>query len=137
MLCHGTPQDLVRDPVAISAYLGNSFTPAGFMGNGTPAVTREPEVVIHQAVQQDRMMQLLESLRGGDPHAGLKLVDSGSAAIPALLDALDRRDVEMRRLAYEVLQLIVPGVQFDPFAPESERRERISAIRAGLESRAG
>jgi HEAT repeat protein len=66
------------------------------------------------------------------------LVSRGPEAVPALLDALERRDLELRRRAYLVLQHIGgPGVEFDPFAPEPQRRQQIAALREQFRRRAG
>ena len=52
-------------------------------------------------------------------------------AVPALLAAMNQRDVELRRRAFLVLQHIGgAGVDFDPFAPETQRRQQISALYA-------
>jgi hypothetical protein len=45
--------------------------------------------------------------------------------------------MEMRRRVFEVLQRLVPGVLFDPFAPEGERRQQLAALQARAERRAG
>jgi hypothetical protein len=53
--------------------------------------------------------------------------------VPDLLDALERRDVELRRRAFMVLQHICgPDTRFDPYAPEAQRRQQIAALRERL-----
>jgi hypothetical protein len=60
-----------------------------------------------------------------------ELVRRGSESLPVLLAALDRRDVELRRRALLVLQHIGgPGIEFDPFAPEQQRRHQLAALYA-------
>jgi len=55
-----------------------------------------------------------------------------------LLTALERRDVEIRRQAAQVLQKILKRtIVFDPFAPEATRRQQIAAIRDQCERKAG
>jgi lipopolysaccharide export system ATP-binding protein len=137
VLCHGTPRQLISDPVAINAYLGNSFTPAGFTHGGSTAIMRPPEEVIRRAVEEDRVLQLIERLRAGDPQAVLELLQRGRTAVPALLDALERRDVEMRRRAFELLSRLLDGAVFDPYAPEMQRRQQLAVLRERFERRAG
>jgi lipopolysaccharide export system ATP-binding protein len=136
VLCHGTPQQLIGDPVATSAYLGNSFAAAGAPGGSSTAI-RQPDEAIRQAVEQERILRLLERLRAGEVQTAHELLQRGAAAVPALLEALERRDVEMRRLAFELLQRIVPGAVFDPFAPEVQRRQQLAALRERCARRAG
>ena len=58
--------------------------------------------------------------------------------MPALLEALERRDVEMRRQAFAVLRrLLDGGAAFDPYAPEAQRRQQLAMIRERWERKAG
>ena len=58
--------------------------------------------------------------------------------MPGLIEALERRDVEMRRQVHEVLQRIIPGpVVFDPYAPESLRKHQLMLLREHLDRKAG
>ena len=62
----------------------------------------------------------------------------GEAALAALLEALERRDVELRRLAYEVVcQILKRDANFDPYAPETLRRHQLMLLRENLERKAG
>src|SRR5205823_1951553 len=101
-----------------------------------PAVV---EVPVHQLLEQEKIHRLIERLRTEDQAAALaELVQRGPAAVPGLLEALERRDVEMRRLAFAALQQIVGGtVAFDPYAPEAQRRQQIAGLREKFERRAG
>src|SRR5438128_2678652 len=90
-----------------------------FRRRETPARDRPP---LRSFVEQDRVQTLLDRLRTADYQAAaLELIQHGAVAIPALVDALAWRDMEMRRRAFEVLQRVWPGVMFDPFAPELDR----------------
>ncbi len=138
---HGTPQEIIRDPIAINEYLGTSFNDDGF---GPPpdeppaALPSEPEVAVHLVVEQEKIHRLVERLRSDGPAAAAELIRRGHAAVPALLEALERRDVELRREALGVLQQIVTGpLAFDPFAPESQRRQQLLHLRERLERKAG
>ena len=69
---------------------------------------------------------------------GKLLALRGEAALPELLEALERRDVELRRLAFEVVrQILKREVIFDPYAPESLRRHQLMLLRENLERKAG
>jgi lipopolysaccharide export system ATP-binding protein len=140
VLCHGTPQELIHDPTAKEAYLGNSFAAAAVGVRAAPAsptAVRPAQEAIQRAVQEDRLLQLLERLRAGDGQAALELLEHGPASVPALLDALERRDVEMRRLAFELLQRLLRGAVFDPYAPEAQRRQQLAILRQLWARKAG
>jgi lipopolysaccharide export system ATP-binding protein len=91
------------------------------------------------APDKDRLQRLIEGLKTPDQEsAAAELVRSGPAAVPFLLDALERRDVELRRQAHEVLQKIYNApVTFDPYAPEAMRRQQIAMLRERGERKAG
>jgi lipopolysaccharide export system ATP-binding protein len=137
VLTHGTPQKIVRDPVAIAEYLGNSFNEDGF---GRPAgpEAAPPEQAIHQVVEQEKVHRLIDRLKGSDPAAAAELLQHGRGAVPALLEALERRDVELRRQAFEILQRLLGGrPEFDPYAPEAQRKNQIALLRERAERKAG
>jgi lipopolysaccharide export system ATP-binding protein len=136
---HGTPQQIVHDPIAISDYLGAGFNDDGFSGPAAPAPQAAEEPVVHRVIEQEMAHRLVERLKTADgPQAAAELQKRGTAAIPALLEALERRDVEMRRLAFQVLQTLVDcATLFDPFAPESQRRQQIAHLREHCERKAG
>ena len=139
VVTRGTPPQIVQDPVAIREYLGAGFTEDPF----APAAATRPEVdeeaVVTGVVEQEKIHRLIEGLRTPDQAAAAQeLRQRGEAALPALLEALERRDVEMRRQAFEVVQQIVQReVTFDPYAPESLRRHQLMLLREHLERKAG
>ena len=58
--------------------------------------------------------------------------------LAALISALERRHVELRQQALSVLEKITQRtIAFDPFAPESLRRQQIASLREQLERKAG
>jgi lipopolysaccharide export system ATP-binding protein len=143
---HGTPQQIVHDPIAINDYLGAGFTDDSFSGpadSPAPAPAPPPEKpaepAVHRVVEQEKIHRLVERLKTNDrAAAAAELKQRGTAAIPALLEALARRDVEMRRQAYQVLQLLADcGSMFDPYAPESQRRQQLARLREKFERKAG
>jgi lipopolysaccharide export system ATP-binding protein len=138
---HGSPQQIIHDPIAINEYLGSSFNDGPITGPPSHTHTPEPvpEVPVHLVLEQEKIHRLVERLRTEDSAAAAnELVQRGAGAVPGLIEALERRDVEMRRLAFAVLNHILGGsVQFDPYAPEAQRRQQITRIRDGVERKAG
>jgi lipopolysaccharide export system ATP-binding protein len=137
---HGTPQQIVNDPIAIQEYLGESFDRASFDASlQAQAVQSTPEVTVHLVVEQERIHRLIERLKGPECEQALdELAHVGTPAVPALLESLERRDVEMRRQAFAALQRILRGsAAFDPYAPESLRRQQIADLRERVKRKAG
>ncbi len=138
VVTHGTPQQIVRDPVAISEYLGNSFTEDTLTRSAVPVAEPAPIQAIHEVVEQEKVHRLIDRLQAGDPSAVGELLQRGPDAVPALLEALERRDVDLRRHAFEILQrLLGDQIDFDPYAPESQRRQQIAHLRERCERKAG
>lgn len=141
---HGSPQQIVNDPIAINEYLGAGFNDDTFGGAPPPPpapVQVEPprEQAVHLVLEQEKIHRLIEGLKTPDAAgAAAELQRFGRVAVPSLLAALERRDVEIRRQAFQVLQGIISGpAHFDPFAPEAQRRQQISALREKYERKAG
>jgi lipopolysaccharide export system ATP-binding protein len=143
VLTHGTPRQLVNDPVAIKAYFSKDISRRyggdehdrreGVYGrsDGTRAAAEE---TIQRVTEQEIIRRLVEQLRGPEANqAGGELLQRSRLAVPALLEALERRDEEMRAHAFEVLQRIL-GLElaFEPFAPEPQRRQQLAALRERL-----
>src|SRR5438128_6906907 len=137
---HGTPQQIIRDPIAINEYLGTTFNDDAFAPPpGQPCADRAADLGIHLVLEQEKIHRLIERLKT-EEHAvaALELVQHGPAVMPALLEALERRDVDLRRQAFAVLQRILDGaVTFDPYAPEALRRQQLANLREHLERKAG
>jgi lipopolysaccharide export system ATP-binding protein len=144
---HGSPQQIIRDPIAISEYLGSGFNddtigsqvpaPAPQAAEGQPELASEP--AIHQVLEQEKIHRLIERLKTADhAEAEAELINRGNAALPSLLEALERRDVEMRRQAHQILQgILKANVPFDPYAPEALRRQQLARLREHFERKAG
>jgi lipopolysaccharide export system ATP-binding protein len=137
---HGSPQHIIHDPIAINEYLGTTFNDDGF-GNspGNAPVQQGPPLAVHLVLEQERIHRSIERLKTEESAAAMaELVEQGPAATPALLEALERRDVDLRRQAFAVLQRIANGaIAFDPFAPEALRRQQLADLRERLERKAG
>lgn len=148
VLTKGTPHELLEDPTAIGEYFGNSLIRDG-LGRpniskpptppaAAPAPARQADDAVHRIVEQEKARRLVDTLRsGGDVNVADELLKRGSVVIPALVEALERRDVDMRRTAWSVLQRLLPAGEFDPYAPEAQRRQQIAVLRERLERKAG
>ncbi len=136
---HGSPRHIIHDPIAIAEYLGNSFNDDGLTGPPDPPPAPEPPpLTVHRVVEQEQVHRLIEDLKTErHDHAAAELLGRGPAVVPVLVEALERRDVEMRRRAYELLQRLLDGASFDPYAPEAQRRQQIARLREKLERKAG
>jgi lipopolysaccharide export system ATP-binding protein len=138
VVTHGTPQQIVRDPIAISEYLGNSFSEDSLTRTAAPSAEPPPIQAIHEVVEQEKVHRLIDRLQAGDPSAVGELLQRGPESVSALLEALERRDVELRRHAFEILQrLLGHPIDFDPYAPEAQRRQQIAQLRERSERKAG
>ena len=136
---HGTPQQIVRDPIAIADYLGSGFSDERIGSGPSHGIEKPAGESIGLVVEQEKIHRLVDRLRTNDfENSARELVQRGPNVIPLLLEAMERRDVEMRRRAFEVVQFLLGGsVVFDPFAPEAQRRQQLAALRERLERKAG
>jgi lipopolysaccharide export system ATP-binding protein len=144
---HGSPQDIVNDPIAINEYLGQGFNddfllPSSRSSHGPPpkeAGKQQPEPQVHQVLELEKIHRLIERLKTTDQADAVKqLMERGRAAIPGLIEALERRDVDMRAQAHLILQQILSRpIAFDPYAPEALRRQQIMGLREQLTRKAG
>jgi lipopolysaccharide export system ATP-binding protein len=136
---HGTPQQIVRDPIAIADYLGSGFSDDRIGAVPSQGIQTTAGQSITLVVELEKVHRLIDRLRTDDfANAARELVSRGPDVIPPLLEAMERRDVEMRRRAFEIVQYLLGGsVAFDPFAPESQRRQQLAALRERIERKAG
>jgi lipopolysaccharide export system ATP-binding protein len=144
--CHGTPAEIVRNPVAISGYLGDRYFQRDYNAAPPAAEWRldapHPEPgVMHQVLEQERLRGAIEGLMGDEARfqaSYMEIMSAGLESIPLLLEAMERRDMEMRRRAYAVLHRLTEGqVSFDPYAPPAQRQQQIAALRGQLLAAAG
>src|SRR5262245_27521503 len=130
----GTPAEVASNEAAIRTYLGH--TAEGLMFDGATVQAGRPAArpTLKGAMQEARIATLLEALRGPEAlRAARELLQVGEAAVPWLVQALEWPDTQMRRRVFEVLERLMPGVLFDPFAPEAERRLQLAALLARVE----
>ncbi len=140
VITSGSPQELIHDPIAIREYFGNSFNDDGFGQLPLqPPPPRPSAQSLHRVVEQEKIQRLIDLLKTTE-HAAAEadLLKQGGHAVAALIEALERRDLEMRRKAFAVLQRILGDhVVFDPYAPEAQRRQQITALREQSVRKAG
>jgi len=132
VVTQGTPQQLIHDPIAISEYLGTTFTDNTF--GGAPPPFAEP--VTTPVVNVGRPpTELIEALATKETRTAAvpELLQRGKASVPPLVEALGRRETELRAYAFEVLQRLVPSpLHFDPHAAEDVRARQLAALRQQL-----
>ncbi len=134
----GTPQQLIHDPIAINEYLGTTFTDNTFGGvslNG-PAIPFAEDLPAPRAlVEQEQVRQMVEALRAAEtrPAATQELLKRGNESLGPLVDALGRRESDLRIHSFEVLKRLVRGaMQFDPYAPDEIRAKQLATLRQQL-----
>ncbi len=141
---HGTPEQIIHDPIAIDEYLGRGFN-EGLVGEGrsfappAPVAEKAPALAVHLVLEQEKIRRLIDFLKTDrQAEAAAELMRRGQEAVPALIETLERRDVELRRQAFQVLQAILDGAAaFDPYAPEIQRKQQIAHLRDQFERKAG
>src|SRR5205807_8996891 len=75
---HGTPQQIVHDPIAISDYLGTSFNEDGFGPAPTASQPKTPAAEVRSVVEQERIHRLIDRLKTDDRAAAAgELVQRG------------------------------------------------------------
>lgn len=132
VVTQGSPAQLINDPIAISEYLGTTFTDNTFGG----MVAQPPMAVpVSTAADQEQVRWMVEALRAEStrPAAVQELLKRGHDSVQPLADALGRREPDLRVQAFEVLKRIVPApLQFDPFATDDVRAKQLMTLRQQL-----
>jgi lipopolysaccharide export system ATP-binding protein len=170
---HGSPQDIVTDPIAISEYLGQGFNEdilAPLPTRATVAAAPPPQMApvlppplepvsdefaeafsteetappehepdVHAVMEQEKIHRLIDKLKTAEQGEAIaELMQRGLAAVPALVEALQRRDVDLRAQAHLLLQQILGRpIAFDPYAPESQRLQQLNALQEHSIRKAG
>ena len=139
---HGSPSEIVRDPIAIKEYLGKDFNDNTY-GDDDPVVAPTTLSFASPSAQSTanhgELLPFVEGLKTPDHvRAASELVRRGSAALPILLASLERTDVELRHQVVNVLQAILGRpISFDPYAPAAQRKQQLAALREQVERKAG
>lgn len=147
---HGSPEEIINDPVAIQEYLGHSFHEDIVTASKRrsdiappqyhpPQTTSVPMNAASVAPFKASIPGLIEQLKSpARDQAFRELVALGETVVPILLDTLERRDVDLRRMSLEILQTIYQTeIPFDPFAPEAHRHQQLRTLREHWERKAG
>ncbi len=149
---HGTPQQIIHDPIAINEYLGTSFIDDGFgappfapsrrrtPAEPLPAVTADAAPTVQLVLEQEKVHRSIEALKGPTHQSAAdELLQRGRMVLPALIQAMERRDVELRRQAFAIYQRLSDcgPAAFDPYAPEAQRRQQLARLRERAERKAG
>jgi lipopolysaccharide export system ATP-binding protein len=139
---HGSPDQIVNDPIAIAEYLGTGFQDTIHGGRPTPPPSAPSSASlppVSQILEQEKIHRLVEQLKSERKVAAAgELAACGRAAVPALLEALERRDVEIRTMAFATLQRILNAkAAFDPYAPEAHRKHQLASLREEIHRKAG
>jgi lipopolysaccharide export system ATP-binding protein len=94
-----------------------------------PSSTDSPAVLA--VLRQERLRQMLDWLLDDRrQQAEQEFLQAGHASIPVLLEALERRNPDLRKQAHALLErLLARKVPYDPFAPEAERRRALARLR--------
>jgi lipopolysaccharide export system ATP-binding protein len=129
----GTPQQLINDPIAISEYLGTTFTDNTF--GGGPASAPPVPAPSTNGNGQEQVRWMVEALRQEATRVAAmqELLRRGRESVPPLTDALGRREADLRVHAFEVLQRLIPSpLQFDPYAADDVRARQLIVLRQQL-----
>ena len=79
--------------------------------------------------------QMVEALRAAEtrPAATQELLKRGPDSLGPLVDALGRRESDLRVHSFEVLKRLVRGtMQFDPYAADEVRAKQLATLRQQL-----
>ncbi|MFZ9793336.1 MAG: LPS export ABC transporter ATP-binding protein, partial [Gemmataceae bacterium] len=160
---HGAPQEIIRDPIAIQEYLGNSFNNDSIglpstmvpsresfgqrpgtapntvaMTSSVPEAPKDARQNVQKMLERENILELVVAFASGSDRAGEELQRHGMNAVPYLLDALERRDADLRKRVHGLLEEMVNGqIPFDPFAPEVLRRQQLASLRESFMRMAG
>jgi len=91
-----------------------------------------------QLLEHEKMRRWVEQLRDRDtmPAAWHELTSRGRDAVPVLLEALERRELEVRHLALRVLESVTgEPLTFHADAPDDIRLRQIAHLRVKLDAR--
>lgn len=104
-----------------------------------PAAPAKLSGGVQQLLEHEKMRRLVEQLRDRNhmPTAWHELAGRGTSAVPVLLEALERREMEIRHLAFRLLESVTgEQLTFQSDAPEDVRLRQVAYLRAKLERRA-
>ncbi len=114
--------------------------PPSPFGTGTPPPSPLAGGSMSAVLEQEKMRRAVEGLADDRTlkASTVELAARGLAAVPALLEAMERRDATLRRRAFEVLKYVAKDYgpfDYDPDAVPELRLRQIAYLRARLERR--
>jgi lipopolysaccharide export system ATP-binding protein len=126
-------------PALAEAPIPAAPTASDFGGVFPEETPPETEPDVHEVMEQEKINRLVEKLKTPEqPEAMAELMQRGLTAVPALFEALQRRDVDVRAQAHLLLQQILGRpIAFDPYAPESQRQQQLDALQEQSVRKAG
>ncbi len=146
VVAQGKEDEILKNQTVIARYLGQNFAEEqqgrSYAPVAAPTViplqTMTPKQTIDAVLSHERIFELIEQLKTPEREmAERELLNTGRPALPQLIEALERRDLELRRMAYHVICQIEPHAgDFDAYAPEAQRRQQIDRIRDHMMRRA-
>lgn len=147
VITHGTPAEIIKDQNVIARYLGQNFVEEHHLRDIGPETgptilpmhKMSPKQTIDAVLHHEHVFELIEKLKGAEKEtAEQELLATGRTALPHLIEALERRDLDMRKAAYQLICKIDPNAgEFDPYAQEIQRRMQIDRMRDRTLRRAG
>jgi lipopolysaccharide export system ATP-binding protein len=129
---NGPPQPLA--PLAVATRV----SPPPLPHSPAPPVRMSFGGQTGQLLEHEKMRRWVEQLRDRDtmPAAWHELTSRGRDAVPVLLEALERRELEVRHLALRVLESVTgEQLSFNADAPDDERLRQIAHLRVKLDAR--
>lgn len=135
---HGAPQQIVRDPVAINEYLGQRYLDRQYrpLPAQEPVPLPDTQTALATVLEQEQIRRHVHGLMGNEEQfrrSFAELLLRGAHAVPALLEALEHKDLEARRRAFAVLQRLTNGhAVFEPHAPPTLRQQQLLRLREQL-----
>jgi ABC-type multidrug transport system ATPase subunit len=138
VVTQGTPQQLINDPIAISEYLGTTFTDNTFGPAATPLTSPPPPQTngdLHTITEREQVRRWVEALKSDQNYgtAVTELLKRPTHAVPLLFEALERREADLRMRSFEVLKKLVEGsLSFDPYGTDETRAKQLGVMRRQL-----
>jgi lipopolysaccharide export system ATP-binding protein len=145
VVAQGKEDEILSNQTVIKSYLGQNFAEEQqgralmpISASVIPMQTMTPRQTIDAVLTHERIFELIEQLKSNERETAEKeLLNIGRPAVAQLVEALERRDLELRRMAYHVICQIEPHAgDFDAYAPEIQRRQQIDRIRDHMMRRA-
>ena len=130
-----TPPPAVTPPPAFPA-----APPSPFGGTTPPPVAAPSGGSMSSILDQEKVRRAVEGLADERTLKAsmMELAGRGLAVVPALLEAMERRDATLRRRAFDMLKYVAKEyapLDYDPDGPPDARLRQVAYLRARLERR--